>query len=277
MVVAEIVKDKPLVPTVVDSKPLTYAPITLIEGEQGGGKSTTAVARIIDAVYKDLIAIQSPSGKRYRVSPLTKEQKTILQSNKLPCDRTVVNCYFDGERPKIIKMPKDFILVPGFQIFCNFHLFGVVYTYATLQDIIKGLDAGRINNAYLVIDEAYIGSNAWEYMTSFGKALNKYAMSIRKRHIHLIMIYPHERLATWVYRWAVTERILCTCDDETFMVTLVIKKRKQQPKTIEYWACTYWPYYDTDELFKLSASQVSKAAAGAREKMAEEGDDDFAS
>ncbi len=34
-------------------KPLTYAPIHLVEGEQGNGKSTTIVARVVDAYRKD--------------------------------------------------------------------------------------------------------------------------------------------------------------------------------------------------------------------------------
>ncbi len=188
------------------AKPLSYAPITLIEGEQGNGKSNTAVARVVDAYKKD----------------------------------------------------------PTIRIFCNFNLYGIPYVHATLAQIIEWLDAGIIRDGFLLIDEHYIGGNARESMNAFGKVLAKFSMTIRKRHLHVILIYPHERMADWIYRWAVTERILCSYDERNHMITLIVKKRKSRPKTIRYYAPQYWGYYDTDELPRLPAKQIGRAIEAAR-------------
>ncbi len=186
--------------------PLSHADVCIVEGEQGEGKSTVAVARVVDAYKKD----------------------------------------------------------PTIKIFCNFHLYGVPYVYGTLGQIIEWLDAGIIQDGHLVLDENYIGGNARESMGSLGRALTKYSMSFRKRHLRVIMIYPHERMADWIFRWAVRERILCSYNEKTHYITLTIKRRRLPTKTVSFYAPQYWKYFWTDELFQLPTRDVGKAVAAAR-------------
>ncbi len=187
----------------MDKKPLSYAPIHLVEGEQGSGKTNTMVARVVDAYKKD---------------------HTL-------------------------------------KIYCNFHLFGIPYVYLPLHIMIQYLNSGLIRNAYLVIDEGYIGGNAREGMSSLVRVITKMANQIRKRHLHFYIATPNARQLDWQFRWAKTENILCSYDDKTRMITVMIKNKRKykRPRIITYYAPQYWPYYDTDEQFKIPEGQIAKA------------------
>lgn len=246
------------------NKPFSSAQISLCEGEQGDGKSNTAVARVIDAAISHIVAVRKQDGTEIKAAPLTTDDKQWLKSKGYSYTFDTVKLYYPDFGWKVMRIPHDGIIVPSINIFCNFHLYGVVYTFGTLAQIIEWFDAGIIQDGYLVLDENYIGGNAREGMGSLGRALTKYSMSFRKRHLHVILIYPHEKMADWIFRWAVRERIMCSNNEKTHYITLTIKRRKQPTKTISYYSPQYWKYYWTDEMFKLSTREVGKAVAAAK-------------
>ena len=45
-------------PKVFKQAPLHYAPVTIVEGEQKGGKTCFLVTRVVDATYKYLTSIK---------------------------------------------------------------------------------------------------------------------------------------------------------------------------------------------------------------------------
>ena len=187
----------------MDKKPLSYAPIHIVEGEQGSGKSNTIVARVVDAYKKD---------------------HTL-------------------------------------KIYCNFHMYGIPHVFLPLHRMIQYLNGGVITNAYLLIDEGYIGGNAREGMTALAGVITKMANQIRKRHLHFYMATPNPRDLDRRFRWAKTENIMCQYDDKTRMITVMIKNKRKyrRPRIITYYAPQYWKYYDTDEQFKIPEGQIAKA------------------
>jgi len=184
-------------------KPLSYAPIHIVEGEQGSGKSNTMVARVVDAYKKD---------------------NTI-------------------------------------KIYANFHLYGIPAVYLPLHRMIQYLNSGLIRDAYLLVDEGYIGGNSREGMTALVGVITKMANQIRKRHLHFYIATPNSRDLDWRFRWAKTENIMCSYDSKTKMITVMIKNKHKykRPRIITYYASQYWKYYDTDEQFKIPEGQIAKA------------------
>jgi hypothetical protein len=73
-----------------------------------------------------------------------------------------------------------------------------------------------------------------------------------------------ERLADWTMRGIATERIYCTRDEETGLITLKIRKKGVRGvKTVTYYGNDYHVNFDTDEEVKLPDAQVVRALAAA--------------
>ena len=190
-------------------RPLHYAPIHLVEGEQGNGKSVTIVARVVDAYKKD----------------------------------------------------------PTIKIYANFHIYGIRYVYLPLPLMLEYLNSGLIQDGYLLIDEAYISGDAREGMTAVVRMITKMSNQMRKRHLHLYLTVPNAKMIDWRYRWAVTEKIMCTYyNEKTHEVKLVIKNKRKykKPRSFTYDASQYFPYFDTDEQIEIPQTQIARALAGAR-------------
>ncbi len=233
-------------------KPLSHAPIALIEGEQGGGKSTIAVARIVDAYLKRAVEIYLETLGVFA---------EVLSYNF----NTRIARIRQERVKRLITIPIDYKLISDLKIFTNFHLFGIRYKYCTAPEIVAYLQDGTIADGRLTIDESYIVSNAQETLSPLTKAISKFSMTARKRHLWVDFLYPHSRMATWITRWAWAEHILCSYDERTQFITLDInKKGYQRAKTIRLYAPPYRRFFDTDELFKLTQEQAGRAAVSAQ-------------
>ncbi len=233
-------------------KPLSHAPIALIEGEQGSGKSTVAVARIVDHYFKRAVEIY------------LEEKGIVAEVLSYNVDSRVARIKQHNIK-KSITIPPDYKLYSDLKVFTNFHLYGIRFKYCTLPEILALLQDGTLSNGRLTVDEAYIASNAQETLSAFTKAVSKFSMTARKRHLHMDFLYPHSRMATWITRWAWAEHIMCSYDENRRMITLDIQRKGYpRPKTIRLYAPPYWRYYDTDELFKLTQDQIGRAVANAQ-------------
>lgn len=233
-------------------KPLSHAPIALIEGEQGSGKSTVAVARIVDHYHKRAIEIYLAT------------KGVVAEVLSYNVDTRIARIRRNGQKLQI-RIPDDYKIYSDLKIFTNFHLYGIRYKYCTYPEMLALLQDGTLKDGRLTIDEGYITSNAQETLSPFTKAVSKFSMTARKRHLHLDFLYPHARMATWITRWAWAEHIMCTYDEHNEYITLDIQ-RKGMPrtKTIRMYAPPYRRYFDTDELFKLTQDQIGRAVANAQ-------------
>lgn len=250
------------------TSPFSYAHVCLIEGEQGSGKSVTGTGRLVDKSIKHIVAIERYSDhSKIDAEALTKEEKFDLVSKGYQVPFNTVKLNFPDGRQIIRPIPSDYLIVPGIRIFTNFHLFGIKYVYCrNIGMIVELLDHEVIRDGLLSIDEYQMQGNARESMTGLGKALSQQSFTYRKRHLDVDIMCAHKRLADWTSRLIVSDHISCHLEDmeKPNMVTLDIKLKGKPTKTVTYDASIYWPFYLTDEIFKLRRELYENAVAEGR-------------
>ncbi len=245
-------------------QPFSYAHVCLIEGEQGGGKSNTGVARAIEVAIDNIVAVKRIDDEAvFKAAPLSFQEKKKLEADGYRVRYDTIKMLVDN-KIKIMNIPPKHIIIPSINIFYNLNLYGVKYYHLTISQIIEWLDLGYIRDGRLLIDEYQAVGGARDSMTSLGKTLQQYSFTYRKRHLDVDIMCHHQRLADWTSKLVVTEHIYCTYDEDTNMVTATIKKKKQPEKKVSYDGSLYWKYFRTDQLPQLPASRVGKAIAQAR-------------
>lgn len=246
MVVAEKIK----------RKPFTYAPITLIDGEQGGGKSVTAVTRVVDPTFANMTSVKLADGSIVKAEPvLNKNGYAVIGYGKL---------WLPNQQPKIVKIPpKSCVIADDIKVIYNGHLYGIRYKHMELPDIVLHLNDGTIRDCYLIVDEAYIAGDKRDSLNPLVRIISKLSYQIRKRHIHLIFCAPDTNVLDFRLRDVETEHISCSYDERTKRVTMYIRNRKKYKgiREITYDASQYFIYYDTDENYEIPEIQLARAMA----------------
>ncbi len=217
--------------------PFTEAHVCLIEGSQGSGKTNTAVAKVFDNYDRECVRIFCR--EVLHIDCVVKGYDR---------QRRIAKIKYGGET-KIFRIPEKYKMQAPMRIFCNFHLFGIPYSYCpSFEFILQGLRSGLIRDGWLIVDEYYVGGNARECMTALGKELEKQSFQFRKMQLNVIIVTPMARLIDWTMRTVPTEHILCEYNSNTRKITLTITKKGQHgKKEISYPAWLYWKYYQTNE------------------------------
>ena len=257
MVVAEKPKEN-------KGSPLSYARATIIDGEQGSGKSMSAIAIGVDATFDNLTEVIL-HGEKVKAEPVRNNEGDALVG--------YARAWLNG-KPKTMKLPDGSgAIAEDVRIIYNGHLYGIRYVHMSLAEIIEHLNSkdDLLKNCYLIIDEAYIGADRREGMSPLVKVLSKLSKQLRKRHIHLVMCTPDSSELDLRFQKIEVEHIACSYDEDTQMVTKFIRNRKKYKRTIEvsYSSKLYRRYYDTDEIYQLTDVQIERAMA-----MASIGEDD---
>ena len=244
----------------VRGKPLTYACATIIDGEQGSGKSMSAIAIPVDATFDNLTEVIL-NGEKVKAEPVRNNEGDAL----------VGYARING---KVLKLPDGSgAIAENVRVIYNGHLYGIRYVHMELAEIIEHLNSKDelLKHCYLIIDEAYIGADRREGMSPLVRVLSKLSKQLRKRHIHLIMCTPDSSELDLRFQKIEVEHIACSYDEDTEMITKFIRNRKKYKRTIEvsYSSKLYRRYYDTDEIYQLTDVQIERAMA-----MASIGEDD---
>jgi hypothetical protein len=250
--------DRPQVQKAIDAvippiPPRTEAAIHLVEGEQGGGKTCTVVARLIGAYDRRGAEIfLAKKGIKYHGKVKSYDRKTrIIRLS-------------DNGHDRYIRVPKEYKWVSDVKIICNFHLFGVKYLYMPFDKMFQHLNDDLLLHSYLVIDQAEIIASGRESMTTAGRALYKFGQQIRRLDIEYYLIYTHGRMADWTTKLNWTEHIVASYDKITKMITLMIRKKGDKgkaPKEVSFYEPQYRKFYHSDERIKLPEKDLLKAAA----------------
>ena len=254
--------------SLVKQKPLHFAPITLVEGEQKSGKTCFCVTRVVDAVFKYVTSVKLPNQLVVKAEPALKPNGySVTGWAKL---------WLPNQLPKIMKVPAGSIVrADGVRIFANFHLKGIRFVYLQLADIIQHLNDGTINGlstdgsciiAFLIIDEAYIGGDKRDGMTPLSKCISKLGYQIAKRHLNVMFAAPDTNVLDFRIRGVETEHVTCSYDEERETINAEIKSRKKynRPRNVPIQARPYWKYYNPDEQFELPDIQLERAMESAR-------------
>jgi len=221
----------------MNKQPFSSARVTIIEGDQGSGKSVTGVGRVVDKYWNDCVRIFCEEVLKIECQVKAYDRKTRLAKIK-----------YDGFI-KIIRIPQGYKLHSPMRIFANFHLYGIPYVYCqNFSQILYMLKHGLIIDGILIIDEAYVGINARAGMSKLGQELEKQSFQYRKMQLEVIIITPMARLIDWTARTIPTEHIICTYDPNTYQVTYTVSKKGQQGnREVTFDARQYFPNYWTNE------------------------------
>lgn len=219
------------------TKPFSEAHVTLIEGDQGSGKSVTATGMVVDSYYKDCVRVFCKEKLNIDV-----EVKSYDRLNR-------VGKIFHQGKNKIVHIPEYYKLHSPMRIFANFHIYGIPYVFCpTFRHILQWLKQGLIVNGWLIMDEAYIGTNARDSMTAFGKEMEKQGFQMRKMQLEVVYISPLSGLLDKFTRLTPTKRILCSYNKQICEVTLEIRQKGVKGvKTVPYDASQYFVNYWTNE------------------------------
>ena len=244
-------------------KPLSYARFTIIDGEQGGGKSVSAISVAVDATFENITSVVLPSGEKVKAEPVRNKQGYSVVG--------YARIWIDNKPRIMVVPPKSCVIADSVKVIYNGHLHGIRYAHMDLEEILSHLNNKNdtiLHNCYLIIDEAYIGADRREGMSPLVRALSKLTKQLRKRHIHLIMCTPDSTELDLRFQKIEVEHIVCSYDEETQMVTKFIRNRKKYKKTREVSFPIKWykKYYDTDEIFELTDVQIERAEAMARRR-----------
>jgi len=219
------------------ASPFSEAHVTIVEGDQGSGKSNTAVGLVVDAYYIDCSRVYCES------KGISGVAKGFDRKNRIAKVK-------DGGNTKYIPIPESYKLYSPIRIFANFHLFGIPYVYIpTFGNLLKWLKTGLIADCWLLLDEYYVGGNARDSMTAFGKEMEKQSYQMRKLAAEVVIITPHARLIDKWTRLTPTKHIMCSFDKKRNEITLTVKEKgKRGSKTLpSYDATQYWGNYWTNE------------------------------
>jgi hypothetical protein len=241
------------------SKPFTYAPITIIEGEQRSGKSETAITRMVDPTFEGMTAVRLKDGMVVKAEPLLNPQGyPVIGWGKL---------WLPNQEPKTMKIPAgSCVIADKVKVIYNGHLFGIRYVHMKLPDIIEHLNDGTLEDCYLTVDEAYIGGDRREGMNPLVRTISKLGWQIGKRHIRFTMCLPDSSVLDLRLQKIETEHIVCSYEEYTNKITVFIRNRKKYKRTreVSYYAPLYWKYFDTDEKFQLTDVELARAIAMAQ-------------
>ena len=240
------------------TKPLAFAPITLVEGEQGSGKSNLCVSEAVDVTFANATSIKLADGQEFKCSP-------VLDDSGYPIiGRVKVHL---RTKDIIVKCPAgSCVTAEDIRIYSNFHFYGIRAVYFTTAQIIEHLNNGDLRYGYLYMDEHYKDANARESGSVVVKTIVKLNNQMRKKHLYLSYITPFARQLDWQERASVRKRYMCKeYNPDTHIITYdVQEKGKKGWRTKQYDGSIYFPYYYTDEHFAMGDNAIGKAIAAAQ-------------
>ena len=240
------------------NKPLAFAPISLVEGDQGAGKSNYCVSEAVDVTFANATSIKLVDGQEFKCSP-------VLTDKGYPVvGRVRVHL---STKDIIVKCPAgSCVIAEDVRIYSNFHFYGIRAVYFTTSQIIEHLNDGTIRYGYLYMDEHYKDANARENGNVVVKAITSLNNQMRKKHLYMTYITPFARQIDWQERASVRKRVYCKeYNEETHIITYDIQEKGHRGvRTKSYDASVYFPYYWTDEHFAMSDTKIGKAILAAQ-------------
>ncbi len=244
--------------------PPTYADIRLFTGEQRSGKSNTLVAFPVGDYYTKLDGIISPSGQVIKAKSVYEtvtpsDFKLLKRCGLYPNKLKYVRVFSpDGKQSKLIKIPQGYLVQSPVHIFANFHLYGVRFSYISIDDVIRYMNTEYFNDAWILSDESAM-TDARNSMDKAGKLIAQFGATIGKRNAKFCIGAQYNEMAERRFRLFATTRITCSFDEDTRYITLVIKKKGEPEFETDYYAPLYWSFFKTQELIAIPQHKIDRA------------------
>jgi hypothetical protein len=244
--------------------PPTYADIRLITGDQRAGKSNTLVAFPVGDYHTNLDGIIAPNGQVIKAKSVAKSVNpsdyTLLKRCGLyPNKLKYVRVYSpDGKQSKLIRIPQGYIVQSPVHIFANFHLFGVRFSYISIEDVIEYMNTELFNDSWILSDESAM-TDARNSMDKAGKLMAQFGATIGKRNAKFCIAAQYNEMAERRFRLFATTRITCSYDEETKYINLIVKKKGEPEFETDYYAPLYWKFFKTQELIAVPQHKIDRA------------------
>ncbi|MHA2070100.1 MAG: hypothetical protein ACXABY_37515 [Candidatus Thorarchaeota archaeon] len=87
---------------------------------------------------------------------------------------------------------------PSTRIFANFQLYGVKAVFADLAFVVEYLNSELLRNAYILLDEAYVGMDARQGAAALTQVMTYLGMQAGKRKLRLIIIIQMVSFRTYL-------------------------------------------------------------------------------
>ena len=259
---------KPILPEWDDflKTPMSFADVRLFFGDQGQGKSITAVASAIDDYYQYLTHIVSPEGELLKACALNEGEQIYLEApikdggmglryNSLKHMRVFND---EGIESKIVSVPSNFIVLSPVRVFANRAMYGIRYMYADLEHLIGYINTPLMTNGWVILSESVLIDKR-DTMTSVGKFMAWFGAECRKRHLRMVIDSQYPSMVQSRFHLFATTRVECSFDEETTIVSLEVNKNSPVMSSTSYMSYPYRRFFDTDEHMDIPQYRIDKA------------------
>ncbi len=239
------------------------ADVRLLTGDQGGGKTGTAVALVVDDTYMNIDGIRSPDGQFYKARALNESEIKKLESHGINYNILKHICVHspNNGQYKIIEKPKGYVVSSPVRIFSNFHFFGIYFKYVDLPFIIEHINDDLIMDGWIVLDES-IMTEKRDTMSSVGKMMAWFGAQARRRRLKMVIIAQYADMVQSRFNLFATTKAICTYDKKTNNISLEVNRNSPVMKSTTYYAPDYWRFYKHDERVLVPQYRIDKTLAG---------------
>lgn len=239
----------------------TLADIRRLTGPQGGGKSVTATALVVDDCYSKLNKIiNTKTGEIRKARPLNQEEIKSLVNNyhvKYSPLKHIRVFSRDEKTSRIIEKEKDWAIDSPVRVFANYHFFGIRYRYIDDEDIIENVNTDVISDGWIILDESVLTEKR-DTMTAVGKIVAWFGAQTRRRHLHMVVIAQEANMLQTRFNLFATTTVECTYDPEHYIVSLDVNRGSPFMESVDFYAPPYWKFYKHDEIVKVPQHRVDK-------------------
>lgn len=235
------------------------ADIRIIIGDQGGGKTNTGVAIVIDDVCQKATGLTSPEGKTYKARALDENEIEWLEGKGIPYNpHTHFRVWsLNGQQSKIATKPNNYVIESSERVFSNFTFYGIRFVRVDTMVIIENINNRLLSNGWVVLDESIL-TDKRDTMTATGKMMAWFSAQSRRRMLRMLIIAQGiDMVQSRFSRFAKT-RVLCTYNDKTHKISIDVNQNSKVMKPTDYYAPEYWKYFKHDDIVEVPQYRINR-------------------
>jgi hypothetical protein len=245
----------------MDGTAQNQADVRLILGDQGAGKTNTAVAMVVDDVHQNITGITLPSGAKYKAQTLKDDEISMLEKRGIVYNPIKYTKIFNqNNESKIIKIPNGCMINSPIRVFSNFHFYGIPFKYVVVEEIIENINNGMFTNGWIVLDESIL-TDKRDTMTQVGKMMAWFGAQARRRKLKMVIIAQYADMVQSRFNLFATTRVLCSYDKYTKMIDLDVNDNSEVMGSTTFYAPDYWRYFRHDEIVSVPQYKIDKTLA----------------
>ena len=244
------------------------ADIRLITGDQGTGKTNTAVALVVDDCCEHVIGLFSPEGKYIKATPLKDRDKHLVEGvicirgTRIPFNpHKHIRIYSDdGSDSRIITKPIDYMIDSSVRVFSNLDFFGLKFMRVDLVRIIENINTDLLKDGWIVLDESFM-TDRRDTMSNVGKMISWFGAQARRRNLHMVIVAQYLSMIQGRFNLFAKTKVLCSYNKYSREITLDVNRASEVMKSATYYAPEYWKYFKHDALVEVPQYRVDKTLA----------------